>query len=92
MPGNGNPIDLTGLPPQVLYALIEMLSRTVQTRDLPEPFGAVPFGPGEMDALNRYGLQSPRMVEPTSPGNVRDLLNRSYGWGDVMPRGNYGNP
>lgn len=95
MRGTGNQIDLSGLPPEVLYALIEMLSRTMQPQESEGSFGSLPFQPGEMEALNRYGMmdqRSPRRVEPTSPGNVRDLLNRDYGWRGVIPRGNYGNP
>jgi hypothetical protein len=79
-------MDLNGLPPEILYALIEMLSGGIQDRP-GQQYQQQPTGPNEMEAFMRYLQTMPppnRMqVDPT---RYRELVD--YGqnpWGNVEP-------
>jgi hypothetical protein len=98
MQGTGNPLsteqqgpmDLGGLPPEFLYALVELLAG-LQKQEMPPQQSMQSQGmqPGELEQLMQMfqqPQQQPRQPLQVDPAMLRDLVNRGGNpWGQVEP-------
>ena len=96
--GNGNqmmgrgqpPLDLSGLPPEILYALIEMLAGGgVEAEQAPPgaQFQEQQGNPGDLEALMRLmQQQGPQGRMKMDPAMFPDMVNRGQQrWSNVEP-------
>jgi len=88
-PGGGQPpLDLSGLPPEVLYALIELLGGGGMEAEQAPPgaqFQGQPGVPGELEAILRFlQQQGPEGRMQMSGAQFPDMVNRGQ-WGNVEP-------
>jgi hypothetical protein len=85
--GGQSPVDLRGLPPEVLYALIEMLAGGVAATP-GQQYEEQPVDPYGMEGIHRWleTLPPPRRMQ-VHPMQYHELVD--YGqynpWGNVEP-------